>query len=341
MPDGEAIVFTANTAVAVRQGEAVDWNSEIFCCRLDGSGLKNLTRHPGDDRSPFVTPDGRYLVFGSDRDARDRSYRTWDIYRLDLESGELVNLTRSASSEREFSLSPDGKHIVFVRDSGSKDGHYSTWTYVLDLVVMDIDGNNHIVVASETGAATWSSNSQKLAFYGRGTHIVDLAGENAVFDWGGFDPVWGHNDMSLYYGRAVGDRDGFWRINIGGSDDRQVIANINRSKSDMALDTSSGRMVIGASAGVQTLWSGIVVLDSLGNITADLRMEEGAHYDYSVCWSPDGEHIVFSRTSPGHYCTPEKCGIFIMSPDGSNLQQVLGIREIMDSETAKATTSHD
>jgi Tol biopolymer transport system component len=337
MPDGESIVFVAATAVAVRQEEAVEYNTEIFKCRLDGTGLQNLTKNPADDLNPAVTPDGRYLVFASDRDATNPRYRVKDIYRLDLQTNDLLNLTQSTANEREFKLSPDGTRIAFIRDSGSKVGDYSSWTYEYSLIVMDIDGGDPIELAGRTGSASWAADSKRLAFYARGTHIVDLSGNHDVYNWGGLNPIWGHDDECFYYSRSEDDRSGYWRINIDGTDDKQVVANIDHSRSGIALDTATGRVAIGASAGVRTLWSGIVVLDSLGNMMSDLRVEEGAFYVYDPCWSPDGQHLVFSRRMAGHYCPADKCGIFIMSPDGSNLRQIIAIREITDSTWTSET----
>jgi len=48
---------------------------DLYSVRLDGTGLLRLTRHPGDDAAPCATPDGRTVVFVSDRDEAPRLYR--------------------------------------------------------------------------------------------------------------------------------------------------------------------------------------------------------------------------------------------------------------------------
>jgi YD repeat-containing protein len=43
----------------------------------DGTGLTNLTNHPGHDAQPVWSPDGRQIAFASTRDGN------WDIYVMD------------------------------------------------------------------------------------------------------------------------------------------------------------------------------------------------------------------------------------------------------------------
>src|SRR5215510_3748764 len=55
----------------------------------------NITAHAGYDNQPSFTPDGRAILFASDRDA-DRSapaLRRTDIYRYDIGSKRITRLT--------------------------------------------------------------------------------------------------------------------------------------------------------------------------------------------------------------------------------------------------------
>jgi TolB protein len=67
-PDGNWVAFVAQS----------DGNSEIYLCKIDGSGLVRLTRNAGEDMSPAFSADGKYLFFSSDRGGR------FAIYRIDL-----------------------------------------------------------------------------------------------------------------------------------------------------------------------------------------------------------------------------------------------------------------
>ena len=52
-PDGRKILFVSER----------DGNFEVYVMNPDGSGRRNLTRHPGHDSAPSWSPDGRKIVF--------------------------------------------------------------------------------------------------------------------------------------------------------------------------------------------------------------------------------------------------------------------------------------
>lgn len=56
-PDGQYIAFETD----------VSGNDEIFVMRSDGTGLLNVTNHPGRDTSASWSLDGKRLAFVSDR----------------------------------------------------------------------------------------------------------------------------------------------------------------------------------------------------------------------------------------------------------------------------------
>ena len=55
-----------------------DGNKEIYVMGADGRSPRNITRHPADDWTPALSPNGKRLAFMSDRD--DGNY---DIYVMD------------------------------------------------------------------------------------------------------------------------------------------------------------------------------------------------------------------------------------------------------------------
>ena len=92
-----------------------NWDIYLFTQR--GQPPRRLTDHPGLDYDPVVSPDGRWLVFCSERRGNP------DLYVLDLQrGGEPRLLIDSGFLEDQASFSPDGKFIVFVSTfSGNAD----------------------------------------------------------------------------------------------------------------------------------------------------------------------------------------------------------------------------
>ncbi|MCL6450513.1 MAG: Ig-like domain-containing protein [Acetobacteraceae bacterium] len=66
-PDGQRIAFTSHR----------DGNYEIYLMNADGTGLRNLTRHPATDNSATWSPDGKKIAFVSSRDGG------YDVYVLE------------------------------------------------------------------------------------------------------------------------------------------------------------------------------------------------------------------------------------------------------------------
>ncbi len=79
-PDGTRILFSSSrdATVATSTGAgppATYLASELYVMRADGSGVRRLTHHENWDGAPAWTPDGRQVVFYSQRDGDPRIYR--------------------------------------------------------------------------------------------------------------------------------------------------------------------------------------------------------------------------------------------------------------------------
>jgi Tol biopolymer transport system component len=84
-------------------------NWDIYLLSTSGAPPKRLTTGPGLDYDAAVSPDGRWLVFCSERRGNP------DLYVLDLErGGDPHLLIDSSSMEDQPAFSPDGTHLAFV-----------------------------------------------------------------------------------------------------------------------------------------------------------------------------------------------------------------------------------
>ncbi|MBN2480992.1 MAG: PD40 domain-containing protein [Bacteroidales bacterium] len=72
-PDGRSLLCTGASTSA--EGP----NLDIYQINIDGTGLKQITFHPGTDASPVWAPDGKSIYFISQRGTPKGTYNIWSI----------------------------------------------------------------------------------------------------------------------------------------------------------------------------------------------------------------------------------------------------------------------
>ncbi|MGH9841377.1 MAG: hypothetical protein ACREEM_21695 [Blastocatellia bacterium] len=98
MPDGR-ILFTASAENIVK------W--DLWAMNADGTGRKQLTADASNHWEFTVSPDGRYVVFTSDRAGR------MNIWRMNHDGGNPQQLT-SGGGEQSPACSSDGKWAIYT-----------------------------------------------------------------------------------------------------------------------------------------------------------------------------------------------------------------------------------
>ncbi|GEB51838.1 amidohydrolase [Streptomyces cacaoi] len=122
----------------------------IWTLRPDGSGLKQRTDGPWDDRGPAWSPDGRKLAFASERGGDPVQGSPYRIWVLDVASGKLTRITGRPGQDgphqdgdwEDFDpvWSPDGRRLWCVRGS-VRDGEDGPVLDSRTLVSVAADGS--------------------------------------------------------------------------------------------------------------------------------------------------------------------------------------------------------
>jgi Tol biopolymer transport system component/DNA-binding winged helix-turn-helix (wHTH) protein len=92
-------------------GSQASGNVDVWITTADGKEQRQLTRDPQNDVMPAVSPDGRHIVFTSDRTGGR------NIWRMEIDGGGLKHLTHG-QFDNFPSLSPDGRWVVYSSYSG-------------------------------------------------------------------------------------------------------------------------------------------------------------------------------------------------------------------------------
>jgi Tol biopolymer transport system component len=126
------------------------------------AGPRLLTEGSSIDRQPTYSPDGRRVMFSSNRNGN------LDLWLLDLAGGALRQLTDDAAQDWDPGFTPDGKHILWDNDRG---GHLEVWIANADgsgarqLTRDGKDAENPTETADGNWVVYWSGNPEKFGIW--------------------------------------------------------------------------------------------------------------------------------------------------------------------------------
>lgn len=167
---------------------------DVFIADEDGKKLVNLTKSNGYDAESVVSPDGKTILFTSDRDG------DLEIYSMNLKGKNLKRLTFEKGYDGGGSFSPDGKKIVYrahrpINDSDRIIGEELLKQELvkpsqMEIFTMNIDGTNKVQITNN-GAANFapyftpdgkkiifSSNLHNPKGWNFDLFLVDIEGKN-------------------------------------------------------------------------------------------------------------------------------------------------------------------
>lgn len=224
LPDGKSFIYVD------RKGGEDQWRKhhtssvtrEIWKYDAATGRHTNITNHPGEDRSPVVTPDGKTMYFLSERDGG-----TFNVYSMDLSDPSAIKaltdfkthpvrfLSRGADGTLAFTY--DGE--IYTMRPGSKPSKVN-----ISITADESETPYTTRFTTGTRGAVPSPDGKQVAFTRHGDVFVTSveypttkqitttpAAESSI--------SWGKDNRTLYYSS---DRDGhynIYRARIGREDD--------------------------------------------------------------------------------------------------------------------------
>jgi Tol biopolymer transport system component len=354
-PDGQRIAFASNRAYYGEQAETGEPVLDLYVMDAGGGNTRRITTGPGNDRDGSWAPDGRSIVFWSDRESRGDLYRVW------LDDGRIERLTRNFVGRAIMpTVSPDGTRVAFASQTLRVGAFWNYQVQVLDLA------SGEVRPVGDAGGTCWPVWFQD----GRTLGFVQLEPEPSriqrrTVDGGPVETLAQLEGQWLYYPRVSPDErwlavsvspehhegedwdlavvplDGAGevvRLTAGPGNDRLPDWRPRPAPASATVDAQSGPAMVTASAAVSEAVSADAPGAPAGTLLFQsdrdgrdklytLDVASGAvrplthgpdHRDEEPAWSPDGQRIAFhtNRFDSGTF------DIAVMHADGSGVVRV-------------------
>ncbi len=144
-PDGTELVFSG------LRDENAPWRwreSEIYAVNVASGAVRQLTRRPGPDQNPTVSPDGRHVAYtGYDSTNATWQDATLSVMRLDGSGARALTPNLDRTPENVI-WAADSRGLYFnVSEHGSRNLHYVS----LDGAVRKVTEGTHLLSVAEIG----------------------------------------------------------------------------------------------------------------------------------------------------------------------------------------------
>jgi len=278
-----------------------DSNYEIYVMDRDGGNQTRLTSHPARDDLPRWSPDGKKLLFESDRDPG-----FGEIYVMNADGSSQTNLTNDPRLDFDAWWSPDGTRILF---HGARD-----------IYVMNADGSGQTKLTdfdSRDQSAQWSPDGTKIAFESLrdgnweiyvmnadGSGQTNLTNNSA----GDTKPRWSPDGTRIAFMSSRAGQGQLYAMGADGSN--PVNLALDNPFSLIKLEWSpDGKQILFPQGGPFTP-SQLTIIDADGG--SPPVVISGPANDAEPQWSPDGRQILFVSTG-----VQFSRDIWVMNADGS------------------------
>ncbi len=268
--------------------------AEIYLMNGDGTNVRRLTENADGDGFAALSPDGKKIVFNSNRlRAEGEPLNTSDLFVMSANGTEQTWLLRGSSA----SWSPDGKNIVF-HASASGTG---------------------LPIKPDPGAATWDSdifvaNVDDVLEHGAGRTNLTNSPE-AIDD----DPDWSPDGAKIVFtSHAVTDNQlnsitaEIYVINADGTGEPVRLTNNAEEERAPAWSPDGTHIVFMCRRGGSDFEICVTKADG----TEQVQLTDNTVLDATPTWSPDGGQIVFHRPVAGRF------QLWLMNADGTGQVQL-------------------
>lgn len=236
----------------------------------DGTDRIRLTDNPAADFDPAWSPDGSRIAFRSHRDGNE------EVYVMAADGSQQTNLTSHPESDYSPAWAPDGSMIAFATDRDPDSGGN-------DIYLMRVDGSGLMRLTAGGGIdeyPTWSPDGTQIAYACTGGRVLtEGVGdfEICVMDADGSNPS------------QLTDAPGISDYPAWSPDGASIAFMTTRGGWPTLPDYVPPAYEKGKFGEYE-----IYVIDANGENPRNVT-NNGRENEQFAAWSPDGNHLIFSR----------------------------------------------
>jgi Tol biopolymer transport system component len=306
--------------------DVADGQVDIWVMPMRGGPSVRVTNDPAQDRNPVWHPDGKRIVYSSNRDG------TFQVCVAYLDGRKPQQISFGDADSFVSDVSADGQKIL-----------YGALRNESDIYGVTADAGEERQITSDIGCELWpdiSPDGKSVAF--QAARDLGQIEESAILTRSmegdsrqirlavaGIDPTWSPDGWRLAFLRSSKDAWNIWTVRSTGGDERQITSHgihifgytsvpLNRMQARYYNWSPDGSKVIYASkeSNEFSLWT--VSYDG----SAETRISSTDSDQFVLCplWSPDGGRIAYVSRGPDHG-NGEK-------PDGGKMIWKVWVREM-------------
>jgi TolB protein len=281
--------------------DPLDYLPRIDANNTYGSSTRHTFSEVGEDFDPYVTNDGKTLIYASTRISKKS-----DIFMKKANSKVVQQVTHSAyACEKQPQLSPDGKRIIYASDKSGKWGIYEISSTVRggrETEIVDNGRVNEQPCYSPDGKtiayATWKPREANwyIATMDRKTQQEKIYGP-------GVFPKFSPDGKKLLFQRPRSRAPqwySIWILNLETESVSEIISNNNWAAVTPNW-SPNGKKIIFAAINKSPYSQGQKAGDEIYTIWADgthlIRLTEDTYQDWNPVWANNGRIFFVSNRS--------------------------------------------
>jgi TolB protein len=281
-------------------------SAEIYLANPDGTNARRLTENTDADGFATLSPDGKRIVFDSNRNRAEGEPRnTMDLFVMNADGGEQTHLTRGSSA----TWSPDSKKIAFhasasgagtpIRtDPGSATTDSDLFVVNVDDLLAGVEQPRNVTNSSHVidDDADWSPDGQSIVYT---AHDEGDEGPNYP------SPPFISNSAELYV------------VNTEGTGTPKRLTHNDEEERAASWSPDGTRIVFSCRIGGGAADFEICLVNADGS--GLVQLTDNSLPDLTATFSPDGQQILFQSTLVPGSGQPQ---LFVMNADGTQLRQL-------------------